>query len=83
MVQLYKTLLIMMLSNTDFDYEFCMIKKNKQTSKALCTCFSIREFLMYLQRYKSFFAVLPEMLCETEGTLEDSTCWSGDGVVKR
>lgn len=56
-----------------------MIKESKPFS----TCFSIREFLMYLQRYKSFFAVLPEMLCETEGTLEDSTCWSGDGVVGR
>ncbi|XP_017287988.1 glypican-5 isoform X2 [Kryptolebias marmoratus] len=41
------------------------------------------EFLTYLQRYRSFFVVLPEMLCEAEGILEDSTCWSGDDVVER
>ncbi|XP_028284142.1 glypican-5 isoform X2 [Parambassis ranga] len=41
-----------------------------------------REFLMHLQRYKSFFAALPEMLCEGENVVEDSTCWSGDGVVE-
>ncbi|XP_069579703.1 glypican-5-like isoform X2 [Brachyistius frenatus] len=41
-----------------------------------------REFLMYLQRYKSFFAALPEMLCEGENVVDDSTCWSGDGVVE-
>ncbi|XP_071346516.1 glypican-5 isoform X2 [Trachinotus anak] len=41
-----------------------------------------REFLMYLQRYKSFFAALPEMLCEGENVVDDSTCWSGDDVVE-
>lgn len=41
-----------------------------------------REFLMYLQRYKSFFAALPEMLCEGENVVDDATCWSGDGVVE-
>ncbi|XP_037315094.2 glypican-5 isoform X2 [Pungitius pungitius] len=41
-----------------------------------------REFLMYLQRYKSFFAALPEMLCEGENVVDDSTCWSGDEVVE-
>ncbi|XP_035807034.2 glypican-5 isoform X2 [Amphiprion ocellaris] len=41
-----------------------------------------REFLMHLQRYKSFFAALPEMLCEGENVVDDSTCWSGDGVVE-
>uniref|UniRef100_A0A667YJL7 Glypican 5c n=1 Tax=Myripristis murdjan TaxID=586833 RepID=A0A667YJL7_9TELE len=41
------------------------------------------EFLMYLQRYKSFFAALPEMLCEGENVVDDSTCWSGDDVVER
>ncbi|XP_013887431.1 glypican-5 [Austrofundulus limnaeus] len=53
-------------------------KNNKHSLRTLS-----REFLLFLQRYKSFFAVLPEMLCEAEGTLEDSTCWSGDGVVER
>jgi len=43
----------------------------------------LREFLMYLQRYKSFFAALPEMLCEGENVVDDSTCWSGDDVVER
>ncbi|XP_028328036.1 glypican-5-like isoform X7 [Gouania willdenowi] len=41
-----------------------------------------REFLMYLQRYKSFFAALPEMLCEGENVVDDATCWSGDAVVE-
>ncbi|XP_056149884.1 LOW QUALITY PROTEIN: glypican-5-like [Lampris incognitus] len=41
-----------------------------------------RDFLMYLQRYKSFFAALPEMLCEGENVVDDSTCWSGDDVVE-
>ncbi|KAM6919124.1 glypican-5-like isoform 2-T2 [Xenentodon cancila] len=41
-----------------------------------------REFFLYLQRYKSFFAALPEMLCDGDFLLEDSTCWSGDGVVE-
>ena len=42
-----------------------------------------REFLSYVQRYKLFFAVLPEMLCEGETVGEDFTCWSGDDVVER
>lgn len=37
---------------------------------------------MHLQRYKSFFAALPEMLCEGENVVDDSTCWSGDDVVE-
>ncbi|XP_026231196.1 glypican-5-like isoform X2 [Anabas testudineus] len=41
-----------------------------------------KDFLMYLQRYKSFFAALPEMLCEGENVVDDATCWSGDDVVK-
>lgn len=42
-----------------------------------------REFLLYLQRYKSFFAALPEMLCEGDNVVDDSHCWSGDSVVER
>lgn len=41
-----------------------------------------REFLTYVRRYRSFFAALPELLCEGENVVGDSTCWSGDGVVK-
>lgn len=41
-----------------------------------------REFLIYIKRYKSFFAALPEMLCEGEMVVDDLTCWSGDQVVK-
>ncbi|KAF3858333.1 hypothetical protein F7725_011534 [Dissostichus mawsoni] len=37
---------------------------------------------MYLQRYKSFFAALPEMLCEGDNVVDDSTCWSGEDVVE-
>ncbi|XP_035490780.2 glypican-5 isoform X1 [Scophthalmus maximus] len=52
-------------------------KNNKHSLRTLS-----REFLMYLQRYKSFFAALPEMLCEGENVMDDSTCWSGDDVVE-
>uniref|UniRef100_A0A3P8SK39 Glypican 5c n=1 Tax=Amphiprion percula TaxID=161767 RepID=A0A3P8SK39_AMPPE len=52
-------------------------KNNKHSLRTLS-----REFLMHLQRYKSFFAALPEMLCEGENVVDDSTCWSGDGVVE-
>lgn len=38
---------------------------------------------MYLQRYKSFFAALPEMMCEVENVVDDATCWSGEDVVQR
>ncbi|KAM6948318.1 glypican-5 [Aplochiton taeniatus] len=41
-----------------------------------------REFLMYIQRYRLFFASLPEMLCEGENVVEEATCWSGDDVVE-
>ncbi|XP_022050668.2 glypican-5 isoform X1 [Acanthochromis polyacanthus] len=52
-------------------------KNNKHSLRTLS-----REFLVHLQRYKSFFAALPEMLCEGENVVDDSTCWSGDGVVE-
>ncbi|KAM9720337.1 glypican-5 isoform 2-T2 [Menidia menidia] len=41
-----------------------------------------RDFLLHLHRYKSFFAALPEILCEGETLGVGSSCWSGDGVVK-
>lgn len=41
-----------------------------------------REFIAYISRYKSFFAILPETLCEAEMGVDDLTCWSGDDVVK-
>lgn len=52
-------------------------KNNKHSLRTLS-----REFLMYLQRYKPFFAALPEMLCEGENVVDDSTCWSGNDVVE-
>ncbi|XP_034558709.1 glypican-5 isoform X5 [Notolabrus celidotus] len=52
-------------------------KNNKHSLRTLS-----REFLMYLQRYKSFFAALPEMLCEGENVVDESTCWSGEDVVE-
>ncbi|XP_054625003.1 glypican-5-like isoform X1 [Dunckerocampus dactyliophorus] len=52
-------------------------KSNKHSLRTLS-----REFLMYLQRYKSFYAALPEMLCEGENVVDEATCWSGDGVVE-
>lgn len=45
--------------------------------------FSLREFLLYLQRYKSFFAALPEMLCEGETVVDGSTCWIGNDLAER
>lgn len=41
-----------------------------------------REFLTYVRRYRSFFAALPELLCEGENVVGDATCWSGDDVVE-
>ncbi|KAK7159713.1 hypothetical protein R3I94_005909 [Phoxinus phoxinus] len=41
-----------------------------------------REFTAYISRYKSFFAILPETLCEAEMGVDELTCWSGDDVVK-
>lgn len=41
-----------------------------------------REFLLYLQRYKSFFAALPEMMCEGETVVDGSTCWVGNDLAE-
>lgn len=43
----------------------------------------LRDFMGYIQRYKSFFITLPEMLCEGELVVDDYTCWSGEDVVER
>ncbi|XP_066514046.1 glypican-5-like [Hoplias malabaricus] len=42
-----------------------------------------RGFMKYIARYKSFFAALPEMLCEGEVLRDELSCWSGDDVVER
>ncbi|XP_016295852.1 glypican-5-like [Sinocyclocheilus anshuiensis] len=41
-----------------------------------------KEFMGYIQRYKSFFSMLPEMLCEGEVVMDENTCWSGEDVVE-
>uniref|UniRef100_A0A4W5MB80 Glypican 5b n=1 Tax=Hucho hucho TaxID=62062 RepID=A0A4W5MB80_9TELE len=41
-----------------------------------------REFTGYIQRYRSFFSALPEMLCESEMVVDDFTCWNGEDVVE-
>ncbi|XP_030606979.1 glypican-5-like isoform X2 [Archocentrus centrarchus] len=41
-----------------------------------------KDFLMNLQGFKSFFAGLPEDLCHEENAVDESTCWSSDGVVE-
>lgn len=46
-------------------------------------CFSIREFLAVLLRYRAFFISLPDMLCKGENVVDDSTCWVGTDVVER
>uniref|UniRef100_A0A3Q2PUK3 Glypican-5-like n=1 Tax=Fundulus heteroclitus TaxID=8078 RepID=A0A3Q2PUK3_FUNHE len=52
-------------------------KNNKSNLRTLS-----RDFLLLLQRYKSFFTTVPEMLCEGEYVVDDSTCWGGNGVVE-
>uniref|UniRef100_A0A8C1ABI5 Glypican 5b n=1 Tax=Cyprinus carpio carpio TaxID=630221 RepID=A0A8C1ABI5_CYPCA len=42
-----------------------------------------KEFMGYIQRYKSFFSTLPAMLCEGEVVMDENTCWSGEDVVER
>ncbi|XP_039457555.1 glypican-5 isoform X2 [Oreochromis aureus] len=39
-----------------------------------------RDFLTTLNRYKSVFTMLPELLCEVSN--DESACWSRDGVVE-
>ncbi|XP_056613903.1 glypican-5b isoform X2 [Triplophysa dalaica] len=41
-----------------------------------------REFMGYIQRYKTFFSTLPEMLCEGQVEIDENTCWSGEDVVE-
>lgn len=40
------------------------------------------EFTIYISRYKSFYAMLPDMLCDGEKVVDEFSCWSGDDVVK-
>uniref|UniRef100_A0A3B4AP73 Uncharacterized protein n=1 Tax=Periophthalmus magnuspinnatus TaxID=409849 RepID=A0A3B4AP73_9GOBI len=56
------------------------LKPSKNNKHDLRT---LSEFLIYVRRYRSFFAALPELLCERENVIGDSTCWSGDDVVER
>ncbi|XP_026781437.3 glypican-5 isoform X1 [Pangasianodon hypophthalmus] len=41
-----------------------------------------REFMKYIERFKAFFAAVPEMLCEGEVVRDEPTCWSGNDVVE-
>ncbi|KAG7327482.1 hypothetical protein KOW79_009088 [Hemibagrus wyckioides] len=41
-----------------------------------------KEFVSYIQRYKSFFSMLPEVLCDAEMVLDEYTCWNGKDVVE-
>ncbi|XP_053368571.1 glypican-5b isoform X1 [Clarias gariepinus] len=41
-----------------------------------------KEFMSYIQRYKSFFSMLPEVLCDNEMVLDEHTCWNGEDVVE-
>nr|XP_020451562.1 glypican-5-like isoform X5 [Monopterus albus] len=52
-------------------------RNNKHSLRTLS-----REFLIVLQRFRSFFTALPEMLCDGENVMDDSMCWSGDNVVE-
>lgn len=40
-----------------------------------------KEFMGYIQRYKTFFSTLPETLCEGQVEIDENTCWSGEDVV--
>ncbi|TSK53749.1 Glypican-5 [Bagarius yarrelli] len=42
-----------------------------------------KEFMSYIHRYKSFFSMLPEVLCDTEMVHDEYTCWNGEDVVER
>lgn len=39
--------------------------------------------MSHIQRYKSFFSMLPEVLCDSEMVLDEYTCWNGEDVVER
>lgn len=39
--------------------------------------------MSYIQRYKSFFSMLPEVLCDSEMVLDELICWNGEDVVER
>ncbi|KAK1168723.1 glypican-5b [Acipenser oxyrinchus oxyrinchus] len=41
-----------------------------------------RDFVSYMQRYKTFYSALAELLCEGELVRDSSTCWSGEDVVE-
>ncbi|XP_053490494.1 glypican-5b isoform X1 [Ictalurus furcatus] len=41
-----------------------------------------KEFMSHIQRYKSFFSMLPEVLCDSEMVLDEYTCWNGEDVVE-
>ncbi|XP_062868805.1 glypican-5b [Trichomycterus rosablanca] len=41
-----------------------------------------REFMGYIQGYKTFFLTLPESLCESELVGDEHTCWNGEDVVE-
>ncbi|KAJ8270204.1 hypothetical protein GJAV_G00111580 [Gymnothorax javanicus] len=41
-----------------------------------------RDLMRYINNYKTFFSVLPDLLCEGEMVVDDFTCWSGDDVVE-
>uniref|UniRef100_A0A3P9I0Q8 Glypican 5c n=1 Tax=Oryzias latipes TaxID=8090 RepID=A0A3P9I0Q8_ORYLA len=50
-------------------------KNNKHNLKTFS-----REFLLHLQPLKSFFMILPDLLCKGDTAVEDSTCWTGQNV---
>lgn len=67
------------VSKTVSDFKIC----RREEISLQCFFFSLREFLLYLQRYKSFFAALPEMMCEGETVVDGSTCWVGNDLAER
>ncbi|XP_041119793.1 glypican-5b isoform X2 [Polyodon spathula] len=40
------------------------------------------DFVSYMQRYKTFYSALAELLCEGELVRDSATCWSGEDVVE-
>ncbi|XP_024269312.1 glypican-5-like [Oncorhynchus tshawytscha] len=66
------------LSHTRRSFPLKPSKNNKPRSLKKIS----REFMGYIQRYRSFFSALPEMLCESEMVVDDFTCWSGEDVVE-
>lgn len=82
-VLFYQLLIILACLFLSVDYWFEDMQMRRDLIAVFCLPAFLREFLLYLQRYKSFFAALPEMMCEGETVVDGSTCWVGNDLAER